>query len=261
MIEQIVLGTVQGIAEWLPISSEGAIFLVSSNFFGEQDVAELLRQALFLHLGTFLATLVYFWKDVVKVFQTLIGYKSAVPGQKNQLKFLVIATLISGGIGLVVLTFITSTDFTATAKAVNVVIGISLLVTAFLQIRAGQGGLRLLDHINNSDSVLLGIAQGMATLPGLSRSGLTISALLLRKVNDELALKLSFLLSLPIVLAGNIALNFKEFAFQAEMLIGLLFSFGFGLITIHVLLKLARKINFGYFVLVFAVLVLAATFI
>ena len=262
MFEQIILGIVQGVTEWLPVSSEGATILIQVNFFGGSDnVTDLVRQALFLHLGTFFAALVYFWKDVVGVVRTLFNYRAAESSQQNLLKFLVIATLLSGGIGIVLLNWLAISDLGATAKTINIVVGVLLLVTAFLQIKAGSGGLRSLSDVNSSDSVLLGVVQGLATLPGLSRSGLTVSTLLIRKVQDDLSLKLSFLLSLPIVLGGNILLNLKGFALSGEMLVGLLFSFVFGLLTIHLLLKLAKRINFGYFVLVFAILVLVSVFV
>jgi undecaprenyl-diphosphatase len=96
----------------------------------------------------------------------------------------------------------------------------------------------------------------LAVLPGLSRSGLTISALLLRKFDNASALKLSFLMSLPVVLGGNIVLNFKYFTFSTELLLGLIFSFIFGLLTISLLLKIARKVNFGWFVLIFGVVMI-----
>jgi hypothetical protein len=116
--------------------------------------------------------------------------------------------------------------------------------------------------IKNKDGFILGLVQGFAVLPGLSRSGLTVAALLLSKFDEETSIRLSFLMSLPIVLAGNIALNFDYITeFNSDMLIGLLAAFIFGYLTIGVLLKLARKINFGWFVIIFGVLSVAAAFI
>lgn len=112
------------------------------------------------------------------------------------------------------------------------------------------------------ESLILGAAQGVAEwLPGLSRSGLTVAALLLRQFDDEVALKLSFLLSLPIVLAGNILLNSEYLYFNLSNLVALAASFIFGLLSIHWLLALARRINFGYFTLVFGLLVIASAFL
>ena len=100
--------------------------------------------------------------------------------------------------------------------------------------------------------------QGLSTLPGISRSGSTVSVLLLDKVDKTEALRLSFLMSLPIVLAGNIFFNLKGFAFSFNMLYGLFFSFVFGILTIHALIKVSKKINFGYFVLIFGLLMIVA---
>ena len=96
MLEQIILGIIQGIFEWLPISSEGVIVLIAKNFFEEQTLETIIKQALFLHLGTFLAALIYFRKDVWSLLKTLFNYKSAEKDIQRIFKFLVIATLISG---------------------------------------------------------------------------------------------------------------------------------------------------------------------
>jgi len=263
MLEQIILGAIQGITEWLPISSEGIIILVKNRFFSGTDYETIIRQALFLHLGTFLAALIYFRKDVLSLIRVLFNYRSADSETKKVFNFLLIATLISGFFGFVLLRFFAGLGeglFLST-KAATLVIGLALLVTAGLQIRAGKGSHRRRKEPTIKEGILLGLIQGLATLPGLSRSGLTVSALLLRGFNGGRALKLSFLMSLPIVLGGNIILNFNQFIFSSEMLLGLLFSFVFGILTIDLLLKLAKKINFGYFVLVFGLLIIISVFI
>ena len=100
--------------------------------------------------------------------------------------------------------------------------------------------------------------QGIAVIPGLSRSGLTISGLLFRNFDETVALKLSFIMSLPIVLLGNIILNFSDFVFIKEMFFGLMFSFIFGLMTIHLLMEFSRKVKFGFFVIFFGLLTILA---
>lgn len=271
MIEQIVLGIVQGIVEWLPISSEGVLILVRTRFFGPQEIEELIKQALFLHLGTFLAALLYFRKDVWGLLRFLSrGKAGARHDNKNDKKlfnFLIIATLVSGVLGFALLKlFINLGDqLFLSSRVLTLIIGLLLLITAGLQFKASNKGKRGIGDLNSKDSWLLGIIQGLAVLPGLSRSGLTVSTLLLRKFNSRDALKLSFLMSLPIVLAGNIVLNLgvlrSNFSEIRSQLIGLIFSFIFGLLTINLLLKIAERINFGYFVLFFAILVIALTFV
>lgn len=263
MLESIILGTIQGIAEWLPVSSEGMIFLVKSNFFYKgESIKEIAELALFLHFGTFLAALVYFRKDVLMLIKEFFRYKKAEEKNKKIINFLVISTLISGILGLGLLTLVDGFDRNSSlqnfTKYVNIIIGVLLLITAYLLIRAKKGGERNEENLKISDGVILGFVQAFSVLPGLSRSGLTVSALLIKKLNSETAIKLSFLMSLPIVLAGNIILNLKEFNLNINSFLGLCFSFGFGLLTINILLRLAKKINFGYFVLVFGLLMILA---
>jgi len=261
--QQIILGIIQGIVEWLPFSSEGFMLFVQTNFFKQTDISLFIKQALFLHLGTFFAALIYFRKDVKELFQGLFDYKKADIGTKRTLNFLIVATIISGFVGLAFLQFIKfiDTQFLLTSKIITFIIGALLLISGFLQVRASSIGIRTIYHLNNIDSVFLGFTQGLAALPGFSRSGLTISALLFRNIKETTALKLSFILSLPIVLIGNIILNLRDFTLITGLFWGLLTSFVFGLATIHILMKLAQKIKFGWFVVLMAILVIASSFL
>lgn len=264
MLEQIVLGIIQGVAEWLPISSEGMIILAQTNlFYSPQGLEANIEYALFLHLGTFLAALIYFRKEVLTILQTLVRYKSQPREMQNLTLFLVISTLISGCLGLVLIKLLSAwTDqVTSSGRVITFLVGIALLITAYLQLKAKEGGYKTLSDLTVRDAVLLGIVQGCAALPGLSRSGTTVAALLLCRFDKAYALKISFLMSLPIVLAGNILLNIHGFVWSTEAMTGLFFSFIFGLATIHILLKFAEKINFGYFVAVFGLLTLVAVFV
>ncbi len=268
MFEQLILGAIQGIVEWLPVSSEGVIFLVNANFFYESNIGSLIETALFLHLGTFLAALVYFRKRVWNLLRSLFKYKTASDENKKILKFLIIATIISGviGYGLIVLVEESAEFLDVTSSFITLLVGLLLLITAVIQYRAqknnsGNQKLKGFKDAKPGDGIFLGIVQSLATLPGLSRSGLTVSALLLRKFNDNIALELSFLLSLPIVLGGNIILNLDKFTASPEELAGLITSFVFGLLTIDLLLKLAKRINFAHFVLFFGILTIIAAII
>jgi len=261
MFEQIILGIIQGIFEWLPVSSEGIIVLVEKNFFkSEMGLEAVIKYALFLHLGTFLAALIYFYKDVLKLVKTLFSYKLADSDNKNILKFLIISSLISGLFGFVLMKVFAGMEeqLELSARIITLIIGLLLLITGGLQIRARKIENRGIREIKNKDSILLGFVQALATLPGLSRSGLTVSVLLLRKFNSASALKLSFLMSLPMVLGGNIILNLNNMNFTFNSFLGLVFSFIFGLLTISLLLKIAEKINFGYFVFFFGALIIIA---
>ena len=264
MIEQLTLGIVQGIAEWLPVSSEGLIVLIKTNLFNQPpNYEELIRHALFLHLGTFFAALIYFKKDVGILCKSIVQYKSQTQETKKLFNFLFFTTLISGILGICLLKLMVNLveHFEATGKSITLIIGFLLIGTGILELRASKPGYRNLSNLKWTDSLITGIAQGFASLPGFSRSGLTMSTLLLLKFDKEHSLKLSFLLSLPIVLAGNIILNYDQMIFSAPSLIGLGCSFVFGLITIHLLLKLAKAVNFGYFMLIFGSITILSFFI
>jgi len=263
MIESIVLGIIQGVAEWLPVSSEGLLVLTKVHFFPSPDsLTEIIRQVLFLHLGTFLAALVYFRREVKTIVQALFQRPKNSKDQKLAL-FIIITSLISGSLGFLLLKTLAKIEsqLALTGKAVTLAIGLLLLVTAFLQLKAKKQEGKQLKNPNLTDGVILGLVQALTALPGFSRSGLTVSALLLRRFEKTQALKLSFLLSLPIVLGGNIILNYQYFSFNPAAFVGLAFSFVFGLLTIDLLLKIAQRINFGYFVFAFGLLTIASVFV
>jgi len=258
ILQQIILGIIQGITEWLPISSSGILALVMSNFYEITDLSSLIHIALFFHLGTFLAALIYFRKDVWKLIKTIFSYKRSDDKTKKIFNFILLTTIITGVLGLLILTLLSNINFGLTGKAISFFVGFFLLITGIFQIKVKTRGLRKEINLKKNDSLLLGIVQGFSSLPGLSRSGITVSTLLLKKFDDTSALRLSFLMSLPVVLFGNLLLNLQDFTFTNTAIYGLLASFVFGLLTIHALITLSKRINFGWFVLVFAVLMMAS---
>jgi undecaprenyl-diphosphatase len=264
MFEAMVLGFVQGIVEWLPVSSEGAIVLTKIYFFdGGSDLSQTIELALFLHLGTFFSALVYFYKDVRDLIFDFFQLQTASKTATRTIVFLIIATAISGvlGYGLMELVKVLEHGLTLTGKGVTGLVGVLLLVTGITQLRAGTGGTAKAQDLSWLDGIILGLAQGMAALPGISRSGMTVSSLLLLDYEEEEALRLSFLLSLPIVLGANIVLNLDRLMVSASGFAGLMTAFLSGLLTIHLLLEVARNVNFGYFVLFFGLLTIGAAFI
>jgi len=262
MLEQIILGIIQGTAEWLPVSSEGLIILAKINLFNSTgSIEKAIHQALFLHFGTFLAALIYFHQDVKKLIKTIFSYRSQPQEIQKLFSFLLIATTVSGAFGFLLiktLSYIAS-GLESQGTIIILMVGCLLLGTAFLELKTKKSGYRTIRDLKVIDGILLGIVQGLAVLPGFSRSGLTVATLLLSKLDKTYALKISFLMSLPIVLGGNLVFNFNMFALSTENLVGLLFSFTFGLATIHLLLKIAQRVNFGYFVLFFGILTILST--
>ncbi len=256
-MEQIILGAVQGIIEWLPVSSEGILVLIKINILNSsQPLPEIIKQVLFLHLGTFFAALVYFRKDVINLSRSVLNFNKASKETKSLLFFLIISTIISGILGGLFLKLLEDTpiNLETMGKIISGAIGVLLIITGSLQLKTKNSGKRKIKDLKTIDGVVLGIVQGLASFPGLSRSGTTVSALLFKKFDKKTALKLSFLMSLPVVLAGNIILNGKDFTISTGNGLALFSSFIFGLATIHLLLKLAQKINFGIFVIGFGVL-------
>lgn len=263
LLEAVVLGIIQGITEWIPVSSEGMIALAKIKLFhSTAGLKDIIYQALFLHLGTFFAALVYFRKDIAGLVKLPFAFKKSSDENKKIFLFLSVTTVISGLLGFRLLLAMDqlSGHFQASGKIIMILVAILLFVTGILQLHAKHQGAKSAKSLKPIDGWFLGMIQGVAVLPGLSRSGTTIAALLMMGFEKTLALRLSFLMSLPIILAGNIILNFRGAQLSPENLVSLLVSFLVGLLSINLFFKIAEKINFGIFVIAFAFLVLLSVF-
>lgn len=260
MIEQMVLGALQGIVEWLPFSSEAVLVLVQVHWLGESNVQALIRTALFFHLGTFLAAVVYFRTEVWRLVRAFFSWSKNDQATQEELRFYVVATLISGGLGYLLLALLESLtfDFEVAGRLITIAVGLLLLVTAALQLLRTMTKQRPRQSLTTKDAVVTGLGQALAALPGVSRSGTTVSLLLLLGVAKKNALQLSFIMSLPIVLGGNILLNSEKGIVTPESMVGLLSAFVFGLITIHALMRVAERVKFGWFVFAFGIMTLIA---
>ena len=186
---------------------------------------------------------------------------------KKIFSFLVVVTVLTGIFGgfLLKLSFGIENIFSDTSKTITIIIGVFLILTGLLQFRRSVAEERGVESINLVDGFFVGIIQGIATLPGFSRSGLTVAGLLLRRFKSTECLRLSFLMSLPVVFGGNIILYFFEPSasgfFKPEMVVGALVSFLVGILSIHLLIRLSKKINFGWFALGFGVLTILAVLV
>lgn len=262
--EQIVLGIIQGITEWLPVSSEGMMLLAKTALFKSQDSFEaMISEALFLHAGSAAAAAIYFRKDIIRLFASLRKPSQERPSEHRLIRFLIISTLVSGALGLLLLKSVSQalTQNNPSTQIILMLIGACLMVTGVLQLIKKSSGTRTANDLTFKDSLLLGVAQALAALPGLSRSGMTVAALLFSRYTAPDAIRISFLMSIPIVLLGNFIMNVSGHHFHAEHLAGLAFSFLFSILTIHILIRAAEKINFGLFVLVMGIITLAAAFL
>jgi undecaprenyl-diphosphatase len=137
-------------------------------------------------------------------------------------------------------------------------IGVLLIVTGIFQ-KYARRTVSANKSMSVKDALLVGVIQGFAALPGLSRSGLTISTLLLRRYAPTDALNLSFLLYIPAVIGAEIGL--QGIYYNAYALLAVVVAFAFGLLTINVLLKIAERIDFSYFAIFIGVLCTLAIFV
>jgi len=238
MIEYLILGIIQGVFEWIPISSEGIVALVADSFN-----LQAIDIALFLHLGTLLAVLVYFYKDWIKV----LTFKN-----NKLLKFIIISTIFSAIIGYLLYSVVNI----FIGSSLLLITGIGLLFTAFFHKKK-----RKFNISDNWLAVIVGAIQGLAVIPGLSRSASTIFGLSLKKENPKEILKYSYMISAPMVLGGSLYLFLKNPALVVNAWPALIMSFIIGLITLKIILKFCSKINFFKFAIGFAILCFIGFFI
>ncbi len=235
MLKLILLGAAQGLTEFLPVSSSGHLVIIQ-RLLGLQE--NLVFLDISLHIGTLLALVTFFFKDVL----------AACKDAKTILRILIV-TVATGIIGLIFKkafeSFFTAPTLVSALLMVN---GLLILSTRFIK----RGG-RL---PNYADSALVGIAQGIAITPGISRSGATICALLARKVGPEQAFRFSFLASIPAIL-GAFILEAKDTDWTKiieyrppDIAAGVAAAYVFGILALFLLKKsiLNERFHvFGYY--------------
>ena len=256
-VQGIILGIVQGVTEWLPVSSEGINTLIQLHFF-DKPLAEAIRMSLWLHAGTLIAAVLYFRKDISDLIRHLPQYtrelkSGQVTDRSKMISFLIISTVLTGAIGAPLL-LIELEQENVPGGIVIAVIGGFLIITGLVQryVPRFSGNKEV---TSNKDAVIVGVVQAFAAFPGLSRSGLTISALLFRGYDPQRAINISFLMSIPVVLAAEIGLGLMEgISFDVAAICGLVAAFIFGILTIGALVKLAARVRFWKFCIVLGIL-------
>ena len=253
-IEALILGAVQGLTEWLPISSEGVLTLIKTEVFGG-DFQEAITFAIALHFGTLIAAAFYFRKELlhlIPLIPTWLFRRNEMEESDRKIAdFLFIATLITGVVGTPLLLFSLQIDIPASLT--TALIGILLIGTGLFQILASSLGVRDATDLKPVDGIVVGFAQGLASMPGLSRSGLTVTTLLLRGFKETEAIRLSFLMSIPVIFGAQILLQLVELRNDAiqvawgEVLVGMVAAALIGWLTIAGLVRIARKLPFWAF--------------
>jgi undecaprenyl-diphosphatase len=242
-IWMIIVALLQGLFEWLPISSEGQIVLYINNFTTVQQ-ADVLSLVVWLHLGTALAVIVRYPRTILDI----ISLKD-----KALTRLLFIATVATAVTGIPMYLFLRNSIDLLTGQMLNILVGVLLLFTAlvlYLPTRqAGASSIVDMKEPTNKEALLTGLVQGTSVLPGLSRSGTTISALLIQKIDRETALRFSFLMSVPAVL-GILAIDvltgstIPSTVSLSDLAIIEGIVFIVGLASMEFLLRLARRVNF-----------------
>lgn len=189
----LLLGVVQGVVEWLPISSEGQLALLLTLLDGTSPDAAV-GFALFLHVGTALSATVYYREDLGAL---------AREREPTETRFLVAATGVSVVVGLSAYELLTDAVSDLQGGAFLALVGVLLVLTGLFQ-RVAVASLGTREEPALPDALLVGALQGLAVLPGVSRSGSTVGAMLIRGYAAPAAFRLSFLLSIPAALGAGV---------------------------------------------------------
>ncbi len=251
IIQAIVLGMVQGFSEFLPISSSGHLVLVPA-LLGWGVQAQAFD--IVVHMGTLVAVIVYFRKKIFSIFRACINFRTPSPEKKLGLAIL-LAMIPAGLVGLFFSEYIDSVFRTPRAVAYSLMIGAVILFYADWYSRRKVASHQDISRIRFFDSMIIGCAQVAALIPGISRSGITISAGLFQKFSKTDAVEFSFLMSIPVIaLAGLSA--FRDILTKGSA-IGItvpIFGVGFavaaisGFFSIWLTFFIVRKLNFSIFV-------------
>lgn len=274
----IILGIIQGAAEFLPVSSSGHLVIVKEILKVDLENGGVFFDVM-LHLGTLFAIFVAFWSDIKKLFiegihivldvfrnlgvfirrrmgQDTRYHKVVRSSYRKLVVLLIVSTIPTGIIGVLL------SDIIEAANGMILVPGVCLLVTAtFLMIADfADAGSKRPKEVTYLDACAIGTAQGLATMPGVSRSGTTITACLLCGFDKKFAVKYSFIMSIPAVL-GAVVLELKDIGSLklssgdiTSCIIATIVAAIVGYLSICVMMRLVRGKKYKYFALYCVVL-------
>lgn len=264
IIHAIILGIVQGLTEFLPISSS-AHLNVFPWIFNWEMLSEGMDVA--LHIGTLLALVIFFFKDWVNLVKG--GYKKAIKKEdstEGKIFWYLVAATIPAGILSLILDKISEKIVGDDINFQMAIIAFTLIIMGIILYIADKKSKSTTDYENISlkQSVLIGMPQAIAAaFPGVSRSGITMTVARALKIDRESAAKFSFMLAMPITLAAVI-FDLTKFTFTLPLLLGILASFITGVIVIKFLLDYLKKGSFKVFAIyrvIFGAIILAIYFI
>jgi len=231
MIKYIYLGIIQGLTEFLPISSSGHLVIAQKLLGINVDQVAI---SITLHLGTLLAIVLFFWTDILNLLKN-----------PKLLSLAAIVVTITGIIGVI------GKDFFENLFSSVKLVGIAWIFTGLILIATKKFKQLDRDKLNVKDVIILGLTQGLAIIPGISRSGITISTLFFRRIQRSLAFTFSFIVSIPIILGAALLESGKiGTVFQADvknLAAGFIFSFLSGLLALLILRMVINKARFYYF--------------
>jgi undecaprenyl-diphosphatase len=232
-VHEIILGLVQGLTEFLPVSSSGHLVLVPGMLGWEEPPLGL---TVMLHMGTLVALLIYFRNEVLGLILGALGKGPDPAATRRVIRFLIVGTIPAVIAGLALGGFFED-SFARPYES-----SIELALTALILIATERFGERAVRHqLDDKRAAGIGAAQALAILPGISRSGSTIGAGLLAGLTREEATRFSFLLSIPAIAgAGVLDLAKGDLVVTGASLAGTIVSGGVGFLSIHYLLRFVR---------------------
>ena len=268
LLQVIVLAVVQGLTEFLPVSSTAHLYLTSW-LLGWQT--EALNFDIMLHVGTLVALLLYFFRDWLQIIGHAFGLQI---GHDNELRLnhMLLWLLAVGTVPIAIVGFVFNKQAETTWRN-PYVMGVMLIVVGVLMLLAENASRKSRDlaSVNAPDAVVIGMAQALAVIPGTSRSGISISAGLFRNLNSQTAARFSFLLSAPAI-GGAAAKALWDMhkahqlhtVLETPFLVGVAVSALTGCLVIGWFLRYLRRSTlrpFVYYRIIFGIIVLALAFI
>lgn len=251
ILQGLILGAVQGIAEWLPISSKGIVTLILVNAFGLQ-FREAFFIAIWLHLGTLLAAVFFFRRELWEMIKYLPAWfrdirRPAATEQGRLITFLIVGTAVTAAVGGPLILF-SLDNLQLSSALLTALIGLFLIVTGLVQRFAIKSAGIVDKPLRIIDALWVGLAQALSAFPGFSRSGMSVSALLFMRYSGGQALRLCFLMSIPIILVAEVGLGLIQgMVINEASVAGLLSAAVFGFLTIKALMKVAIVLPFWIF--------------